>query len=362
MYIALFFSVLLPSVLFAESCPTLLQEADQVKTFGELRLQALRGWDKLITWTLSPKNREYILKAPLEQISFQDQLEDMQHFNQNYGYFSIHHPIVGIVTDAERDIEVTKCLLSSIHTMKDEEQRLFATDEILAKVVAYRPLKKGMTIPISTLDEKGVSLLENYVVDEVIDLWHGMPVFGLVPQRQGTSVPILLFRGTDLSLTSEKGWASILSDLDLSGPGYTTYLRGKELIRNWLQKMYNNKSPARLVGFSLGGAFVFFTMIDYYDLVSHQPNLPSVAFNPPGISEQMYTEWQKIPLQVQPPQATYVNQGDFVSQIGFFLSNVWEMALEEPMRVIQSHTILISAQSSYEMRAVDVDLENQSRR
>lgn len=327
-----------------------------------MRVKAIKGWDKLLTWTLAPKNPPYQLKVPFVQKDFQVKTPNLANFDQNYGYFSIYHPIVGIVTKSLRDIEVTNCLLESIHTeIKDPEQCHFSSEEILAKVMAYRPLLEGMKIAICSWNAKGEKSLQTYLVDKVLDLWHGMPAFGLVPEKKGEHIPILLFRGTDLSLNSEKGWASILSDLDTSGPGYTTFLQGQQEIHHWLEKMVKEKAPARLVGFSLGGVFVYYTMIHEYDLVNQEVHSPSIAFNSPGLSKEMLKKWGQVPDVLKPPLITYVNQGDIVSQIGFFLSTVWEVALPKPMQVIQAHTSLISTQPSYQMRLIDVELENESR-
>jgi len=341
------------SSLRADQCPTLFNETDETRALGEMRVRALRGWDRLLTWTLSPQIRPYAYKIPLEQKSFQVTTKELFEFAKNYGYFSIHHPIVGIVTDSKRDIEVTKCLLFAIQNDENEQLR-FSREEILAKVLAYRPLKKGMKISIP-IDGS----LETYLVDEVMDLWHGMPAFGLIPEKKEGAVPILLFRGTDLSITTEKSWASILSDLDTNGPGYMTFLRGQKIIHSWLEKMRKKHFPARLIGFSLGGSFVLYTLIFEYDLVNQE--YPSIAFNPPGVSKEMLQKWEAVPEQMKAPHIIYVNQGDFVSQIGFLLPNIWELSLDHPMGIIEAHVSLISTKPSFKMTAVDAKQENANR-
>lgn len=348
-FICLLFIGLFSFGLQANECPTLLRKPEEEKALGEVRVRALRAWDTLLTWALAPKNITYQLKSPLEQKKFEVTSEDLFAFAKNYGYFSIFHPIVGIVTDSKRDIEVTKCLLASLHQEK-KEQHQFSSDEILAKVMAYRSLKKGMKISLSDSSE-------TYIVDQVIDLWRGMPAFGLLPE--GSGPPILLFRGTDLSITSERSWASILSDMDIDGPGYTAFLRGRLAIRSWLEKARRDYAPARLVGFSLGGVFVLYTMIYEYALINQE--FPSVAFNSPGISKEILEKWEAIPDAMRTPHIIYVNQGDFVSQIGYFPPNIWEIHLQEPMKVIEAHVSLISTKPQFEMVAVDAKAENASR-
>lgn len=349
LFVALLTFALTSQIFAADDCPTILRTPEETKTFGEMRVRAIRGWDKLLTWALTPKNKKYILTDPPVTRTFTVDSEEIFEFLRNYGYFSIYHPIVGIVTDEKRDIKVTNCLLASLPSqIKDPLQLQFSQDEILAKVMAYRPLEKGMQIDLGSL---------SYKVDEVIDLWKGMPAFGLVP-KDDTQPPILLFRGTDLNLVSEKGWASVLSDLDVNGPGYSTFLLARDNVRKWLLKM--QKNPPRLVGYSLGGAFVLFTLVHEYPLVSKQHL--SRAFNPPGVSQEVLDKWNELSEDEKSPHHTYVNQGDFVSQIGYFLSNVWEISLEEPMGVIESHVTLISAEPKFTLSEVDVPEENASRK
>lgn len=310
----------------------------------------------MLTWTLSPKNHLCKLRSPLVQKEFKSKSESLFNFAKNYGYFSVHHPIVGIVTSPEKDIEVTQCLLTAIQSeIGNAEQLSFASDEILSKVMAYRTLAKGQRIKVPVSKSEMVT----YVVDEVIDLWLGMPAFGLVPENS-KQPPILLFRGTDLDLVSEKGWASILSDLDTTGTGHKTFLRAKDEIHAWLTKMNQSYGPSRVVGFSLGGAFVFYTLIYESELVNKE--LPSVAFNPPGISEQVLEKWEALPLAQKTPLNTYINQCDLVSQIGFFLGNVKEVTLDEPMEVIEAHVLLICAEPMYKLSDVDLLRENQRRK
>jgi len=347
--------LLIPCSLFADSCPVILEKPEEVKKRGEMRRKALKGWDSLLTWTLSPKNQDYELQVPPNIKTFRMRSKDIKNFIENYGHFSIYNPIVGLVTDSDRDRAASFCLLEAIYEARmNKMQRDFSIEEALAKVIAYRSIKKGMKIPMM-IDRRS----NPYIVDEVIDLWHGMPAFGLIPLK-GNAPPILLFRGTDL-FPSAKGWASILSDLDTSGPGYTTFLRGQKKIVTWLKKVKKSHRPARLIGFSLGGAFVLYTLAHHYDLVNKDEEFPSVAFNTPGVPESVVKKWNEIPKDLRPIHYTYVNQGDFVSQIGMFLSNVWLLTLPEPMGVIESHLTFISGQPRYQMSLVDVEAENKKR-
>lgn len=325
----------------SKDCPTMLRTPEETRVFGEMRVRAIRGWDKLLTWALAPKNLRYDLAKPPLMREFASSDEEFKAFVTNYGYFSIHHPIVGIVTQESRDIQVTSCLLQGLASaIEDPLQLQFSRDEILAKVMAYRPLQKGMQIDLGSVV---------YVVDVVIDLWKGMPAFGLVPKNEGEP-PILLFRGTDLNLASERGWASVFSDLDTQGPGYSTFLRARRKIHSWLKKV--EKTPARLVGFSLGGVFVLYTLIHEYPLISKQHL--STAFNPPGVPMEALEKWRQIPEKQRPLYHLYVNRGDYVSQIGYLLPDTWEAFLPKPMGVIESHVTLISAKPRFTLAKLAV--------
>lgn len=341
----------------AVHCPSILKESEDASKLGEVRAKAIKGWDKLLTWAFLPKNRPYTLQEPLSQVVYTTHSETLTDFIRNYGYFSIYHPLVGIVTESDQDVEITQCLLQTVQNeIADPDQLQFTIDEILGKVLAYRTLKKGMkiSIPISK------DLIQTYVVDITIDLWRGMPAYGLIPETGGKAPPLLLFRGTDLDLSSEKGWASVLSDLDTTGPGHKTFLRAQNEIHDWLVKANQTMGPARVVGFSLGGVFVLYTLIYEYELVNKQ--IPSTALNPPGLTLELLDKWKKIPEEKKPPQRTYVNQGDYVSQIGFFFGNVQEVSVEKPMDVIEAHVTLVSALPLYKITAVDVAGENDSRK
>ena len=75
-----------------------------------------------------------------------------------------------------------------------------------------------------------------------------MPAFGLVPIEKGKVPPILLFRGTDLSLGSTRSWASVISDLNTSGPGLFTFRNAQIKIHDWLTKVASYGIKARAIG------------------------------------------------------------------------------------------------------------------
>lgn len=338
------------SSLNAEDCSASLLEQKNTSTLGELRSKTLKNWDRMLTWAFSKKNSDYILSTPLQTETFSVDIKEILNFDAVHGYFSPDDPIVGKSTNNKEAISITECLLKVIAAkIQTEEQRQFSLNEVLCKVMAYRSLEKGMEIAIPEL----------YLIDEIIDLWHGMPAYGLIPKNNKNAIPILLFRGTDLAFSTERGWASILSDLDVSGPGFSTFMDAKPKIHEWLKKVAALGTPARLMGVSLGGVFASYAYLFEYELLS---KVPSIAFNPPGVSKEVFIRWASLPKNMVPPLHVYVTKGDLVSKIGYLIGEVKEMKLKHPLRVIESHVTLIAAQREYMFSQVDLPEENNSRK
>lgn len=336
-------------VIHAKDCSAALLEQKDKSTLGELRSKTLKNWDRMLTWAFSKKNSDYLLSKPPRLESFSMDIHEILNFDATHGYFSPDNPIVGKSTNSKEDISITECLLKVMaKKIKAEEQMQFSLNEVLCKVLAYRALEKGMEVAIPEL----------YVVDEVIDLWHGMPAFGLIPKNNKEAIPILLFRGTDLALSTERGWASILSDLDVSGPGFSTFMDAKPKIHEWLKKVAALGVPARVMGVSLGGVFASYAYIFEHALLN---KVPSIAFNPPGVSKEVFIRWASLPKDA-PPLHVYVTKGDFISKIGYLVGEIKEMKLSRPLRVIEAHVTLIAAQKEYMLGQVDLAEENNSRK
>lgn len=344
--------------LIGQDCYQLWQEPVKPAFQGKMRLNTLKTWDRLLTWTFSKQIRSYPF---LSHKPYEYQVDDslFDYFDDHYGFFSIYHPLVGTVTTSSKDVDVTQCFLLSIaESTLDPKQKQITIDEVLTKILAYRTLNRGdeLTIPILGPDDSIQLVI--YQLDEIIDLWRGMPAFGLVPKSGNSPYSILLFRGTDLSLTTERGWASILSDLDISGPGYRTFMKAQEKIHNWLEKVNHEGYPARVLGMSLGGAFTAFTVIYEKELLFKEPWGASVAFNPPGVSKRVLQEWQKISPEQRVPLRQYIVAGDLVSSIGSLFGDVFLMELSHPLQAISAHVTMITLQAKYFINQVNIEEEN----
>lgn len=321
-------------------------------------MHALRYLDRVLEWSFQSRSLDYVLIQPKQGFVFHNRHLFLTEFSQQYGYFSLYRPIVSKVTQSVSDTHIVLQLLASIRTcIKEQKARDFAVEEVIAKVLAYRALPQGMQLSLPVTNAQGDAHMVSFTVDETFDLWHGMPAFGLVPENAQEASPILLFRGTDFSLWSEKGWASVLSDLDVEGPGLSTFQRARPALHSWLLKRAQLGRKARAIGYSLGGVFVTYTALYEHELLGEEP---SVAFDPPGISKATCAELQLLPKDHMPLKV-YTTRGDMVSKMGVLCGEVYELSTERDLGPIGAHVSLFSAEPTFCAWQVDVCAENASR-
>ncbi len=347
--------------------PLLSADQEQTCTFcppstkgkwkNKMRVRALQNLEGLLNWTLSESLRSYALDEPYMRSIYTMGIPEGKEFIKWYGYFSYYDPLVGRVSKKMGDLDTARCLLKKIYDAIPEQKELrFATEEALAKVMAYRDLKLDDRFSIATRDEEGQKRLATYRVDHVFNLWKGMPAFGLI--SEDGSAPILLFRGTDFSLDSQRGWASLMSDLDVTGPGLRAFNKAQSEIHAWLKGVALNDSKARVIGFSLGGVLAGYTYLYENEWVSDEG---CVAFNPPGVSDQVYQDWSNLPQEKKNAFTVYVNRGDVVSKIGKLFGNAFEISTDNLLTPFRAHAILLTVESGFSSMKIDLDKENQSR-
>jgi hypothetical protein len=278
----------------------------------------------------------------------------MEIFSEDYGYFSCHKPLVGIVTDSLQDIKVVEKILKDLIHEENLAFLKIAVGEILTKVLAYRNLQKGMVISIPTFQKDQVSLVKYEVVD-VLDLWLEMPAFGLIPLEKGVP-PIFLFRGTDLSLVSKGSWASILSDLDITGVGFSAFQLSQDKIHGWLVKAEKKAQQKPVVmGFSLGGVLSLYTAVFEGQFLSPYG---SFAFNPPGVPEEVFLKWKGASSE---QITTYVTQGDLVSKLGKIVPAAFLLSEKKHLGPIEAHTKLMTAEKIFFLSKIAIEEENKQR-
>lgn len=238
------------------------------------------------------------------------------------------------------------------HATFDRRTQSFAIDEALAKVAAYRDWKVGDEL---LWRNSTTGVIETYRLDYIFDIWHGMPAFGWIAKTGGS--PVLLFRGTDFSLTSERGWASLISDLDPAGPGLTAFMKARSTLQQWLKKVSQPGVRAKVIGFSLGGALAAYTFLYERAWVSE-----SIAFNPPGCSEEVFQAWQSLLPEEQQHLIVYVNRGDPVSKVGQLWGIPYQLAIFPLPRPLRAHTLFLSAERKFIGIPIDLTKENERRK
>lgn len=307
-----------------------------------LRVKIMRTVDGFLSWCMPLRYRTHTIQEPQEEKPFQINSPSLFYFAQKHGHFS-KHSLVGTVTKNEQDIILTGDLLRTLNEeIEDPDALLFATGEVLVKVLAYRELEKGREIPLSTFDREGKVRLVTYEVDEVFDLWHGMPAFGLLPKTKGEAAPILLFRGTDFALNSIKSWSSLVSDLDRHGVGVTVFQSARPLLHQWLEKAASFGSKARVFGYSLGATFTLYTLLYEQDLLNEERENPSLAFNPVGLPKNILKRQKKL-SKSSVGFISYVTQGDYVRAFGELFGDVYAFSPTPSLWPIAAHVTLVSA-------------------
>lgn len=319
-----------------DTCPPV--NGKEMKTWKrKMRVKALRKLDHFLDWSLSRDLRSFSLSTPPQEIVIAIDLPEVAEFEHDYGYFSETRPIVGSVTKDVFDLELTCCLLKTLYEKKPQTAYLeIAVAEVLSKVLAYRDLKAGQKIRIPITSNKIVSY-EPFHVDQVFDIWLGMPAFGLVPEKEGLA-SILLFRGTDLTLTSLRGWASLMSDLDITGPGLSVFQRARDDIALWLKKMMGLGKSARVIGFSLGGTLAAYTFIYENAFLSPQG---SIAVCAPGVADKVLEDWQKLAPGRKAGFTSYINSGDVIPKVGNQFGTIYRLSPPTLYGPMAAHTMLM---------------------
>ncbi len=339
-----------------DSCPpsTLYQRP---KTWRDrVRLKTLNNLNQFLNWSFGDSYKTYELLDPEKEKKFDVSSPELKSFVENFGYFSLH-PLIGKVTTEEEDLTIVCCLLKDLYEKGGPPEFMqIAIGEVMTKVLAYRDLKIGQRLSIPVMHNDQISL-EPFTVDHIFNIWRGMPAFGLIPER-GQVPSILIFRGTDFSLDSQRGWASLMSDLDIAGPGLTAFHRSQKEISKWLRNVHLLGKAARVTGFSLGGALAAYTYIYEYRWLDDDG---SISFCAPGIRQKVISEWELLPEKKQQGFISYVNVGDIVSKVGNLFGTVFALHTKKNYKPLTAHAMLISSSRLFYKAQVDVEKENESR-
>lgn len=286
-----------------------------------------------------------------------------------------------ILSSHDQVLEKATKLFKVIHKhIDDVELQQWMVAEILAKVIAKIPLKKGQFISIPIINADKQSKMVTYEVDTCFDLGQGIPAYGLKPQstfgfyldgywpsfgshpKENSAPPLLLFRGTDFSVETDSAKTSIAINFDPKGPGFSFFLKANDSIEKWLQKVTSPTQKARVFGYSQGGAFSLYTTIYHPELISQKPHEPSMIFNSPGVNKDLLQRWLAIPSEQIPRLCVLFPCADVVPQFGFLVGNVFQFNSKSPMELKNAHFPLMLLQPSYSLDLIDTEKENLSLR
>ncbi len=315
-------------------------------------------WENLLFRFFSYSSRCYFVERKTK--FFSHECNYLQEFVNKHKKLSLDKRLICKITQDQADVDIALSLLNTVYKNLNDHPKIdLITIEILAKLMAYRTLKKGQMIPLLIKEKEGSFKRVEYVVDHVFDLWNKVTAYGLRDCKKKES-PILLFRGTDFSLLRDEGRATILSDLDPSGPGKSLYEHAGNTVRSWLSNVTENGKKARVIGHSLGGAFTLYAVILDHNLLTNDCNTPSVAFNFPGVSQELLNIWNQIPRDKRPSFQGFIGKGDIVSKFGLLFGDVWEFSSKESLPPNTAHERIFLAHIPCVMKKVNVPLENQS--
>ncbi len=300
----------------------------------------------------------FSLKNPPEFYVFEHQSEKIYDFVKKHSYGSETHPLICKRTEKSEDIHCTENYLKRIHALiADIDLAHLLVAEVLSKVLSYRNLKKDQQLNIPMREGEGKLQLVSYKVNVVLNLWQDIHCYGLIPFDQDHFPPVVLFPGTDFSIVSKRGRASMLSDLDPAGPGRSLYLHARDQIKAWLEQSCKHQLVC-LFGHSLGAILASYVLILENKLISKK--YKSFIFNYPGIEMDMLQQWMEIDKRHKPNFLGFVSRGDIVSKYGYLFGPTYELALGTPLQPITAHTHLFFAHPVCHLSKIDINEENHS--
>ncbi len=318
-------------------------------------------WEIFLSWLFTYPSRCYTLKKGIRRQVLENPSHSLKKFGASYRSFSTSDEVICRFTSRGEDFKDTCRVLTQIYEeISSPELCDFATSEVLAKVLAYRKLKLGDRVSIPTRKSLQEIHLSEYVVEKVFDLWSQVRAFGFVSTNNDQAAPLLLFRGTDLCLKNEGSKASIISDFDPKGPGRSLFENAQTDLHKWLKIISLERGKVRVIGHSLGGSIVLYTLIYEYPFISNAPHEISYAFNFPGVSEDLIKKWKAVPDTAKPAFQGFICRGDVVSKFGQLFGNIAEISFEYPLSPIRAHEHLFFAEPMCYLYPLDVEEENRS--
>jgi hypothetical protein len=330
----------------------------ETKIFRFLTAKGLKSWELLTAKFLKETSRVYDYYPASSASNILIEKNILENFQKRHHYFSLTKPLVGRVSFSLEDIQITQKLLIDAYQVFDDPFMLEqVTGEILAKVLAYRNLKKGMLLYLPWITGNQTDLIP-FEVDRVFNLWKNMLAFGLRPVDKRHS-SLLLFRGTDLSLLSQSSRISIISNFDPKGPGFSVFNHSKKRLHEWMESTTKKNHKVKVIGYSLGGALASYLLLDQPSFFSE--NSCSLLFHQPGLTDKNFEKFQKAQEEHPFKVRSFIAEGDPVSKYGKLFCETIGLRLQEKVLMpFEAHTQLFCALHNLEARRIHIENENLS--
>lgn len=315
-------------------------------------------FEKALSWLFKSEEITYATEKAAPLSLMENSADELLEFASSYRGQFAQKNLICRVTNNPGDVQITVDLIKSLkHHIHDPNHLMLACDEILAKVLSYRRLKHGQKLALPILNGESIEYI-NYQVDTSFQLFNRMEAFSLINEDPSKGCPIMLFRGTDFSLVREEGRRSILHDIDPKGPGHSQFQKVKEDLSKCLEKVSKVNGAFRLIGHSLGGVMLLYTLTHYPQWLQKNPAFPSVAFNFPGTSAKMLEEYYAIKPENRPAFKGFVSEGDVISKFGKLFGDVYTLSLGLGLSPIRAHEELFFLAPRVQMQKVAIHEEN----
>lgn len=248
-----------------------------------------------------------------------------------------------------------------LHTDDPYLMQARAAQVFVKKVVSNcsDQLTKGYKINLPVVNEYGEKDLICYELDEIFDLWEGIPAFGFVDKHSGHA-PLLCFRSTQYKLKDEYALAALTANFHHKGPAWHLYENGRDQIEAWLQKStVHGENKARVMGYSQGGTTAAYYLTYLSEYVSSDRNKPSFVLDAPGVNHTVGSHWDA--LERKPYVLSYVTRGDLFPKIGDrILGHGYEIIVPNKMSFWETHSALSLLAPKWTVQAIDEKKEGQT--
>jgi len=133
--------------------------------------QTFKYWEIFLSWLFKYPSRCYELKQRTRGYILENPSDEFYQFAKTYRKHAASKGIICRVTPHVKDIERVSTLLQHLYdSISNPELCELASCEVMAKVMAYRDLKKGHLIPFPIMGRDGCMQMNIYKVDCVLGI------------------------------------------------------------------------------------------------------------------------------------------------------------------------------------------------